>query len=806
MVKSLRYYLLIFFCLTALLAAAQSQYLRLSGKVYDRESKEPLANANIVFKSSQTGVSTDSTGRFQILVLPGYHVLTVSYLGYKSRTVNVTIENSRELNIALTEELKTLDEVSISSRRSDENITNTQFGTNKLSMESISKLPSFMGEVDVVKSVLLLPGVTNVGEGTTGLNIRGSNTDQNLILMDGIPFFNSGHLFGFFSVFNPDVVNNVTLHKGGIPAKHGGRTAAVLDVKLKSPDTEKWSVNGGAGPVASRVLVEGPVIPEKLSMLVAGRVSYPNYLFRMSSKEEIKTTSAGFYDITTKWEYRVSDKSRIEFTGHASNDDFKLSGDSLSNIEINATSSEFNWQALNGSVAWYKQLGKNLTLRSSAIRSLYKSTISSPDSSNAYTLGSQIRYQSINADFTWQAAPNHELDFGIAANYYTTWPGTLKPDHPASSINPLQIPRENGLEMGIYASDQWKVSERFSVQLGARYSQWQALGKADKYEYTQGMPRTIESITDTVSYADGDIIRSFAAIEPRVSVTLKVGPTSSLKANYNRMYQYVQQVSNTTASMPSDRWQLCTTHINPQSTDQVSAGYFRNFQNDMFETSAEVFYKSMNNVTDYKDGVNLLLNPVPETAMLQGRGRAYGAEVFVNKKKGSVTGWFSYTYSQTHLKVNGDFPEEQINNGKWYASNYNRPNNLSLALNYKRDNRITYSANFVYSTGRPYTSPSDKYLVNGVYIPNYTGRNQNKLPDYHRLDVSMTIDPNPKKEHRWKGSWTLSIYNIYARKNAYSIFFKTKNDNYALYLKKVNAYKLSVLGTIFPSITYNYKF
>ena len=243
MVKSLRYYLLIFFCLTALLAAAQSQYLRLSGKVYDRESKEPLANANIVFKSSQTGVSTDSTGRFQILVLPGYHVLTVSYLGYKSRTVNVTIENSRELNIALTEELKTLDEVSISSRRSDENITNTQFGTNKLSMESISKLPSFMGEVDVVKSVLLLPGVTNVGEGTTGLNIRGSNTDQNLILMDGIPFFNSGHLFGFFSVFNPDVVNNVTLHKGGIPAKHGGRTAAVLDVKLKSPDTEKWSVN-----------------------------------------------------------------------------------------------------------------------------------------------------------------------------------------------------------------------------------------------------------------------------------------------------------------------------------------------------------------------------------------------------------------------------------------------------------------------------------------------------------------------------------------------------------------------------------
>jgi hypothetical protein len=363
-----------------------------------------------------------------------------------------------------------------------------------------------------------------------------------------------------------------------------------------------------------------------------------------------------------------------------------------------------------------------------------------------------------------------------------------------------------GLETGIYASDQWEISDRFSAQLGVRYSRWYALGSADKYEYMEGVPRTEESIMDTITFAKGEVIRSFAGIEPRASVTLRVNSTSSLKASYNRMYQYIQQVSNTTAALPSDRWQLCTEYIDPQSVHQVSTGYFRNFLDNMYETSVEFYYKDIDNITDYKDGVNLLLNPVPETAMLQGKGRAYGAELFVKKNKGVVTGWFSYTYSQTHFLVNGSYPEEEINNGEWYAANYNKPNNLSLAVNYKLDNRITYSANFVYSTGRPYTSPEDKYIVNGIYIPNYTGRNQNRIPDYHRLDLSVTIEPNPKKETRFKGSWAFSIYNVYARKNAYSVFFRTKNDNSLLALKKVNAYQLSVLGTIFPSVTYNFRF
>jgi ferric enterobactin receptor len=804
MVTGLQYFLSFVFVMSFSMVA-RSQTYRLSGSIYDRETKIPLANVHIAFKNSQVGVSTDSLGKFELFVFPGNYVLTISHLGYKTRSLYTLVDRNREINIPLTENLKVLEEVYVGSERTDENVTGTQIGTNKLNIESMAKLPSFMGEVDVVKSVLLLPGVTSVGEGNTGLNVRGGNSDQNLILMDGAPFFNSGHLLGFFSVFNPDVVDGITLYKGGIPSKYSGRTSSVLDVKLRNPNAEKWAASGGIGFVVNRLLVEGPIVSNKLNMLIAGRVSYPDYLFRMSSREEIKNTSANFYDLTTKWEYRMSDKSRIEFTGYVSNDNFKLSGDSLASVEINATSSKFNWQTINGSVTWYKQLSNNLIVRTSAVQAIYKSTISSPDSSNAFALTSQILYQSLHAGFDWTASAHHELNFGITANYYRVLPGTLTPNHPASNINYLRIPKETGLETGIYASDQWKISDQLSFQLGIRYSHWYAFGKIDKYEYMRGMPRTIESIVDTITYERRDVIRSFSGIEPRASITLKTGSTSSVKMNYNRMYQYIQQVSNTTASMPSDRWQLSTMYIDPQSVQQLSVGYFRNFNNDMFETSVELFYKDINNITDYKDGANLLLNPVPETAMLQGKGRAYGAEVFVKKKKGLVTGWLSYTYSQTHLKVNGDYPEEQINNGKWYAANYNKPNNLSIAINYRHDNRITYSANFAYSSGRPYTSPSDKYLVNGVYIPNYTGRNQNKLPDYHRLDVAITLDPNPKKKHRWKGSWTFSIYNVYARKNAYSVFFRTKNDNYALYLKKVNAYQLSILGTIFPSITYNFK-
>lgn len=800
-----RYYLLLFVSLNMVLAA-RSQNLRLLGSVFDRESKQPLIGANISFKEGGVGFSTDSLGLFTAFVSPGTYLISVSHVGYKSRTLSISMDRNRKIEIALTEELKILDEVAVSGERPDHNISSTQLGTSKLEVETISKLPAFMGEVDIVKSILLLPGVTNVGEGTTGLNVRGGNEDQNLILLDGAPVFNSGHLLGFFSVFNPDVVSSATLYKGGVPARFGGRSSSVLDVKLRNPGQESWSVTGGIGLVASRVAVEGPIVRNKVAFTVAGRISYPDYLFRISPNEAIKKAKANFYDLTTKWEYKFSDKSRLEFSGYASSDNFKLAGDSLSNIEINAASSKFNWKSLNASLSWYKQLAEKTFLRTSVVQSIYEPEISSSDSSNAFSLRSKVHYQGIVEDFNWMLSAGHDINFGLSVSHYGTRPGTLKPTHPSSNVNFFEIPEERGVEVGIYGTEQWEINDKFSIQLGTRLSKWFALGRAAKYEYADGTSRTQESVIDTISYAKGEVIRSFSGLEPRLSATFRINPTSSLKASYNKMYQYIQQVSNTTAALPSDRWQLSTKYIDPQSVHQFSTGYFRNFEDNTFETSLEFYYKDINNITDYKDGVNLLLNSIPETAMLQGKGRAYGVELFIKKNRGFLTGWLSYTYSQTQLLVDGAYPEERINNGEWYPANYNKPNNLSLAISYKQDNRISYSANFVYSTGRPYTSPEDKYIVNGIYIPNYTGRNQNRIPDFHRLDLSVTIDPNPKKESAIKGSWTFSVYNVYARQNAYSIFFRTKNDYALLVSKQVNAYKLSILGTIFPSVTYNFRF
>lgn len=783
-----------------------TQNLFLSGNVIDRESKAPLVGANLTIKNTDFGISTDSLGKFELFLSPGNYVLLVSYIGYKSRAINLQMNQNRELRIALTEDIGILDEVSISAAAPDKNVLSTEIGVNKINIGTISKLPSFMGEVDVIKSVMLLPGVTNVGEGASGINVRGGTTDQNLILMDDAPFFNSGHLLGFFSVFNPDVVKDLTLYKGGIPTKYGGRVSSVLDIKLKNPDSERWSFGGGIGLVANRLMVEGPIIKNKLSMLTGFRISYPDYLFRIFPDENIKNTKANFYDLTTKLEYQFSVKSRLSVTGYLSKDNFKLSNDSLASIEINATSSKYSWQTSNATIAWQKKISENLYLKASAIYGLYETAISSPDSSNAFKLNSSILYQCYKTDWDWFPTPQHEVNFGFAFKPYRVRPGILQPDHSASSIKFFEIPQEQGVESGIYMNDQWKINDIFSLELGVRYVQWDALGSGNQYNYVEGVPKTIETISDTLTFRNGEVIETYNGFEPRVSVKIKVGPKSSIKLNYNKIYQFIQQVSNTTTALPTDRWQLSNYYIKPQYVHQGSAGYFRNFMNNAFETSVEFYYKDINNATDYKDGVNLLLNPLPETALLQGKGRAYGAELYVKKIRGLVTGWVSYTYSQTHLKVDGSYPEEKINQGRWYAANYNTPHNVNLALNYKSDNRVTYSASFTYRTGRPYTVPQDKYVVNGFYVPNYIGRNENKIPDYHRLDLAVSIDSNPKSTKRFKGSWTFSLYNVYARKNAYSVFFKTKNNNYALGLNKVYAYKLSVLGTIFPSITYNFKF
>lgn len=655
----------------------------------------------------------------------------------------------------------------------------------------------------LLKSVLLLPGVTSVGEGSGGLNVRGGNADQNLILMDDAPIFNSSHLMVFLSVFNGDVVDQLNFYKGGIPAQYGGRVSSILETKLKVPGATAWKLEGGIGLIANRLLVEGPV-SKKISLYVAGRVSYPDYLFRMSSNPDVKNTSANFYDLTAKVEYRLNTKNRLTFTGYRSDDHFKLAGDSLSSLEINASSSSFNWSTTNGTLVWNSQLNEKLNVKITGVQGFYHSKVSSRDSLTAYELNSKINYQNIRAELGFSLDERRDFIFGVSGIFYRIDPGTLSPGSEASTVNYLKIPNQQGIEGAAYLQHDWRITDKFSLSLGLRYSTFVNLGEQTIYSYADDSPLSEDFIVDSTYYKKGKVVNQFRGIEPRITARINVNGNSSIKFGYNRMYQYIQQVSNTTAALPTDRWQLSSPYIRPQYSDQFSAGYFLNLVNDAIETSAEVYYKDVYNATDYKNGVNLLLRSTPESAMLQGKGRAYGLELMAKKNNGKLTGWVSYTFSQTHLKIDGTYPEESINQGNWYAANYNKPQTLNLVASYQTAPRASFSANFTYSTGRPVTYPQDKYLVQGVFIPNYTGRNDEKIPDYHRLDVSLTIKENPAQKSRWKSSWVFSIYNLYGRKNAYSIFFKPKSN--AIYYKRADAYKLSVFGTIFPSITYNFKF
>lgn len=783
-----------------------SQNLSLYGIVKDSKSRKPLVGANLVIIGSDIGVSTDSVGNYKLLVLPGTYTLSISYVGHTTKEVRVYMDRNRQVNFVLEEEGGLLEEVLIVSDAPDQNYNSTDIGINKINIETIKKMPSFLGERDILKSILLLPGVTSVGEGTAGINVRGGNADQNLILMDDAPLFNPSHLMGLLSIFNADVVDHFTFYKGGTPSRFGGRISSIFDTKLKTPDVEKYHIEGGIGMISQRLLIEGPIITNKLSFFVAGRVSYPVYLFKLSSNPQIRSTKANFYDLTAKVDFQLNDKNKITFTGYRSNDNFKIAGDSLSSLEINATSSLFNWQTNNATLAWNTQINKKLIFRLVGVHSNYYSSKSNPDSLTAYDLTSAISYRNVKAEVDYFKDEKNEINLGASGIFYRIEPGTLSPASNASAVTQLKIPIDKGIESAIYINHEWKGNERLSISYGLRYSFYSKRGPQWVYTYQPNSPLNEDNILDSVYYDQGQVVTRYSGIEPRLSAKWSLNDFSSIKVSYNRMYQYIQQVSNTTAALPTDRWQLSTTYIKPQIADQISTGYFLNLMANMFEASVELYYKDIQNAADYKDGVNLLLNPIPETAILQGKGRAYGIEFFIRKNKGKFTGWTSYTYSQTHLKIDGDFQEEKINNGDWYPANYNKPHMINLVLTYRPNQRINYSANFTYSTGRPATYPEDKYLVGGVYVPNYVGRNSTKIPDYHRLDLSMTVNEKPFTTRKWKSSWVFSIYNVYARENAYSIFFKTKNNNSALYLKKANAYKLSVFGTIFPSITYNFRF
>ncbi|GAB3336056.1 TonB-dependent receptor [Larkinella ripae] len=788
--------------LSILFAVAQPKtdpsHHSLTGYVRNAVTQQPIQGVSVFITENRRGVNTSRDGFFVIPLPPGTYNVKFSHLGFRSQTRTITLDKTILTEILLEDDSKDLEEVTVTTESPDRNVKKVELGVTQMTIKTIKRIPAFMGEADVVRSLLLLPGVTTVGEGAPGINVRGGSTDQNLVLMDDAPVFNSSHLMGFFSVFNPDIVRDVTLNRGGIAPSMGGRAASVLDIRVKEPETERISVNGGIGLVASRLGIEGPLLNKKLSFLLAGRASFNDFLFKLMPPR-LRETKANFYDLTTKIKFQPNEKHTVTFTGYHSFDNFKLASDSLSSVEVNASSTIFEYRTLNGTLKWNYFINDRFNLTTTAVFSQYRPETSAPDSANSFRLTSEILHRQLKADLSIAATDNHQLQGGISLIDYYLQPNRLIPGY-LSNVLPKTLPVEQAYELAVYAQDEWKINDAVSILGGIRYSRLLNRGAATVPIYQEGVPREPETATSSATYPKGRIFHQNGGIEPRLALRWTLAEGQSVKAGYNRLRQYIHQITNTTAALPISRWKLSDSFIKPQIADQWSVGYFRNTAGNAYEVSAEVYYKTLKNAIDYKDGAELLLNATPETELLQGNGQAYGLETQLRKNKGHLIGWLSYTYSRSIYTINGVFPQERVNNGNPYPANFDKPHTLNAMATLRPNNRVNVSFNFTYSTGRPVTQPYARARVNGIIVPIYINRNQQRIPDYHRLDFAVEFNQDPAKKRRYERSWVFSIYNVYARKNAYSVFFKLNSASLN------DAYKLSVFGSAFPSLTYNFKF
>lgn len=764
-----------------------SQNFKLSGTVTD-ESGFPVAFASIKDTLSQKGNYTNEDGEYIISLPAGRYVFLFKSVGYQKQTVSINLESDKTLNVTLKEDVLQLNEVVIESNEVQEKLNNVEMSTEEMTVEEIKKIPAFLGEADVIKSIQLLPGVTTVGEGATGFNVRGGNIDQNLILADNASIYSSSHLFGFFSVFNPDAIRGLKLYKGGMPSRYGERVSSVLDVDQRSGDFQEWHVDGGIGVVSSRLTLSGPIKKDKASILISGRRTYIDQFFRFAPDEGLQNTQAHFYDLNAKVDYLINDKNAISFTGYTGRDVFGLDGGRF----------KFNWGNTFGVLNYNHQFSDGFRLDVSLSNTDYQYLLGSND---FFDWTSQITTITQKVDFSYQLNDQHDLMFGIQNNNHRFKPGRVVPSETVGDIFPeIIVPQEHSMESGIYLQDKIKLSPKLSAMVGLRYSLYNSFGKADELIYGDNQAQLISNVVDTISFAKNEISSTYGGLEPRFSLLYKLDSMSSLKFAYNRNIQFMQLVSNTTSGLPLDIWKAADYHIKPLVSNQVAVGYVRGLLDRQIEASAEVYYKQLRDVMDFRNNADLFLNQNLETELLEGKGRAYGLELMLRKRKGKFTGWLSYTLSRVELLVDSDIRSEQINQGNWYFASWHKPHDLSFVSSYQISKRLSASLNFVYATGRAITFPDSRYAVLGVTVPNYSERNQGKLSDYHRLDLSAELQGKKNDQRKWQGSWVFSVYNVYSRNNAYSFTFTDpENDG-----SKVE--RLAILGAVFPSVTYNFKF
>lgn len=762
----------------------------LTGTVLDGRVDEPLIGAQVSVPEFKQGTLTDLDGKFVIKgVTQGVMLMDIQYVGYDPNTYIIGFSpygKMESITATLLPASKQLESITITAERINENVTSELTGIERLSIATIKATPSFLGEADPIRSLSTLPGVSTAGELASGFNVRGGESGQNLILQDGATIYNPSHLFGFFSAFNPDMVSGVTLYKGGGPANFGSRISSVLDVSLKNGDAGKHAVTGGIGTISSRLSAEGPIVRNKTSYLIGGRISYCNWLVQATDNIQLKNSEANFYDITGKIFHTINENNFLTLSAYKSYDAFSL-----------ATDSVFSWGTDNLSLKWDHTFHDNLYFALSVASSNYFSEVQSNNEIDRFTYRNAINSLNLKYDLTYVIGEESKVIAGFESSGTLVEPGKLDPAPDAINVTAENMNDQRSIESAIYVQSDFQLSSKWSVSAGLRYSYFLRMGKDEIYTYDYAnLEGRYPEIIDTVSYGSGEVIKSYSGVEPRLSLRFLLSENSSIKASYYRGLQYMHLISNTTSVTPQDYWIASGPYMKPEIGDQISLGYFTNLKDNQYEVSVEGFYKEVENAVDYIEGADITLNPALDAGLSQGKGLAYGVEVLLKRSTGRLNGWIAYTYSRSLRKFDAE-SRIVINNGEYYPATFDQPNNVSVVMNYQIGPRATFSANFNYSTGRPITIPISKYSYDAyLSVLNYSERNEYRIPDYHRLDFSLTIKDNPKKNPRLKSEWVISVFNVYGRKNAYSIYF----DRYG------NANKLSVLGSIFPSLTYNFKF
>ncbi|GAB1857259.1 carboxypeptidase-like regulatory domain-containing protein [Flavobacteriaceae bacterium MHTCC 0001] len=761
---------------------------RLSGTILDVKTKKPISDLDIFINGTGFNTVTDAKGFYSIKIPKGYNILEVSSLSYGKTRKQIVMYGNGSLNFDLIEKAKELDEVVVKADR-DKNIRSVEVGVTTIDVNSVKNIPLVLGERDVLKVATTMPGIKTAGEGALGYSVRGGKVDQNLILFDDAAIYNPSHFFGVFSAVNPFATGSVDIYKGSIPSEYGGKLSSVIDISTKEVNKQEFSGEGNIGPVTGNLMLEVPIVENKSAVLVGARATYSNWVLRSLSEESLQNSKASFYDALVKYEHKIDEKNSIQVTGYFSNDRFSITSDSI-----------FDYGNRLGAIKWNHVFDDKNSASLQLATSQYKFNIIFDGNFNQnFDFGYKINETQFKIRAKYLHSKKHKFTYGLSSKLYAIDPGEIKPIGTESVVSSRVVDREKGLESAVYLSDLYKVNDNLTLDLGLRFSMFNALGPGTQNIYASNIPVSKESIIETKEYSNNEFIKTYGGPEVRVSARYFLSSTASIKAAYNNTIQYSHLLSTNTTASPIDSWKLSDLNIEPQRAKQLSLGLFKNSESGIYEFSLEGYYKKMKNLLDFKVGAELLLNQNIETELLQGDGKAYGVEFLVKKKEGKFNGWLAYSYSRTFIKLDSEFLTEQVNNGDYFAANQDRPHDLSLVSNFKLTKRYSFSMNFNYQSGRPITYPVGRYMLNGSEHVLYSDRNKFRVPDYYRLDLGINIEGNHKNVKLAHSFWNISVYNVLGRNNPFSVFFVNEEG-------QIKGYKSSIFSIPVPTITYNFKF